>query len=73
MKYRRYNKPYTPRYKRVLSDQQVLAACQLRGVNPNDFLRVIFCVIPEAFGMRLLRYYVLKSSLGTEYGRWEIG
>ncbi len=56
----------------VLTDKQVEDACKLRGVDPNDGGRVIFQVIPQAFGGRLRRYYRLRSSLGGSYGRWEV-
>ena len=57
---------------RVLSDRDVQGACELRGVDFRDGNRVIFEVIPQAFGGRLRRYYRLRSPLGSIYGRWEI-
>lgn len=57
---------------RVLTDREVEAACKLRGVNMRDGNRVIFEVIPQAFGGRLQRYYTLRSTLGSVYGRWEV-
>lgn len=56
---------------RVLYDKQIKAACDLRGVDFEDGNRVIFEVIPQAFGCRLQRYYTLRSVLGGRYGRWE--
>ncbi len=68
-------KPYKSMVKpwfRVLSDREVQAACELRGVDFRDGARVIYEVIPQAFGGRLQRYYTTRSTLGTIYGRWEV-
>lgn len=58
--------------RRVLTDRMVEDACKLRGVDPRDGNAVVFRVIPEAFGGRLIRYYRLRSALGSFYGRWEV-
>lgn len=59
-------KPY-----RVLTDRQVEDACKLRGVPFRDLHRVK-CVIRDAFGGRLVRYYTRRSTLGSVYGRWTV-
>ena len=56
---------------RVLSDRQVKAACDLRGVPMSDGGRVVFQVIPDAFNCYLRRFYTVPSSFGSRYGRWE--
>jgi len=57
---------------RVMTDRQIKDACDLRGVSFDDGNRVVFEVIPQAFGCRLRRYYRLRSPLGSLYGRWEL-
>lgn len=57
---------------RVLSDREVKFACDLRGVPFEDGGRVIFQVIPQAFGGRLRRYVLLRSTMGSKFGRWEV-
>lgn len=62
------------RIKRVLTDRQVFDACELRGMKPPyNLLGITEKVIPEAFGYRFIRCITLRSALGTEYHRWEIG
>lgn len=56
---------------RVVYDRQVKDACALRGVdfensNTNDVLKVI----RQAFGCRLVRYVLERSSLGGRFGVW---
>lgn len=71
----RYKKrrQWRPYYKRVLTDAQVVGALKLRGYKEPYHICEVAKVIKEAFGYRLLRYTRMKSSMGTEFGRWEIG
>lgn len=53
---------------RVIYDRQVKDACELRGVDfeGTDVLKVI----RQAFGCRLVRYVLERSSLGSWFGVW---
>jgi hypothetical protein len=62
----------TKQWYRLITDKMVFAACDLRGVKHDDGNSIIYKVIPECFGGKLLRYYKMKSPLGTEFGRWEV-
>ena len=60
-------------YLRVLSDKFIEGACKLRGVSFNDAAAVVWRVIPEISGGGYLRrYQVMRSVLGSSFGRWEI-
>ena len=60
-------------YLRAFSDKFIEGACKLRGVSFNDGSSVVWRVIPEISGGGYLRrYQVMRSVLGSSFGRWEV-
>lgn len=60
----------------ILSDDEIRKAAILHGLKTHkgffNGVDLVFKVIPQSFGGRLIKYYRQKNKFGSSCGRWLI-